>query len=266
MTEKSYDDMIKFPPNNKSVDRARKNAFKFANDCRNKEIDRFWTRGLYFWGFIVASFGAYMAVFNAALKNDDGLKDAVSLSAILEMSFTAKLVLFILSFICFVFCLSWLLVHKGSKFWQKNWERHIDCLEGAYMGKVYKSHLDTNNKCEFDGLIFNTKAYDYSVSKVSLLCSMLLCICSLSLLAFHFIILILELMPLDFYSIYKNLSFWVSFGTKIAISLVIFFGLSLWFFRNFLKNIKGNVNDEKDEYDIDHSYFISCGKLVKVID
>lgn len=50
-------------------------AFEFANDCRDKEIDRFWTRGLYFWGFIVASFGTYMAVLNASLKIADSGKN-----------------------------------------------------------------------------------------------------------------------------------------------------------------------------------------------
>ena len=264
-TEKTYDEMINFPLHNNSEEEARENAFKFANECRNKEIDRFWTRGLYFWGFIVASFGAYMAVFNASLKNDNGLKVAVSLSAIFEMSFTAKLVLLILSFICLIFCLSWLLVHKGSKFWQKNWEEHICYLEDAHMGAIYKSHLDTNNKHAFDGYIFNTKAYDYSVSRVSLLCSMLLSISSLSLVVFHFIILVLELIPFDFYTICNNCSFGIPLGTKILISLVLVLSLTLWFFRIFIKNIKGNVEEKDDEYDTEHSCFISCSELIKVI-
>ena len=48
-----------------------KDAFDFANSCRDKEIDRFWSRGAYFWAFIAASFGAYMALFSASLEDEN---------------------------------------------------------------------------------------------------------------------------------------------------------------------------------------------------
>lgn len=264
MTEKSYDDMINFPLHNNSEYKSRKNAFLFANDCRNKEIDRFWTRGLYFWGFIVSSFGAYIAVFNASLEvaEKEGTKVPVSLEAILNMSFTSKFTLTILSFICFIFCLSWLLVHKGSKFWQKNWENHIDFLEDSYMGNIYKSHLDSNNKNEFNGCILSAKAYDYSVSKISLLCSMLLTICSLGLVIFHLVILLFEWHFLDFSSFLKNSTY--LFVAKLVFILPVVL-LVLWFIFIFLKNIKGNEQKEKKEYDSNYTYFISCDECVKII-
>ena len=34
------------------------------------------------------------------------------------------------AFFCFFFSYAWVIVNKGSSFWQKNWERHIDVLEG----------------------------------------------------------------------------------------------------------------------------------------
>ncbi|MBQ1670780.1 MAG: hypothetical protein II070_03230, partial [Treponema sp.] len=62
-----------------------KNAFNFANSCRDKEIDRFWSRALYFWGFIAASFTAYITVLKLSL----GCK-SLTLENIIGMDFTAK--------------------------------------------------------------------------------------------------------------------------------------------------------------------------------
>lgn len=162
-------------------------AFNFANSCRDKEIDRFWSRGLYFWGFITASFAAYMTVFILALgQNENGTQNVLCLKNILAMSFISKTVLFVLAFICFVFCLSWQLAHKASKYWQESWEKHITYLEENYIGRIYDSSLILK-----DGFFpFSVKSYNYSVSKISSLCSILLSIVSLSLVVFHAAVLI----------------------------------------------------------------------------
>ena len=269
MTKMTYEDMIYFPTIRGSTDNAKENAFKFADECRNKEIDRFWTRGLYFWGFIAASFGAYIAVFNASLEVADkgGAKVPISFEAILSMSFTSKLALTILSFVCFIFCLSWLLVHKGSKFWQKNWETHIDYLENAYIGNIYKSHLDTNNKNEFSGCILSPKAYDYSVSKISLLCSMLITICSFCLFLFHSIILIFDckLTSSVICYIQKNYISCMS-AAKITTAAILLIFLILWFLLIFVRNTRGNEDDKNDRYETGHTYFRSCGETIEIIE
>lgn len=232
MKSEDYEKMMGFQ-NEKKI--KRKEAFEFINSCRDKEIDRFWTRGLYFWGFIAASFGAYMAVFDAALANDcKGGKVPISLQAILSMSFTAKVALFVLSFICFVFCLSWLYVHKGSKFWQQNWEAHLCCIEKDCRGKIYKTCLDTNNGNDFSKFPFTTKAYDFSVSKISLLCSMLLSFCSFGQVLFHWFIFFPE-----FILNIKN-----NFCIKSAL-LWILIALVLLFLIFYLLKIKGNVDSKK---------------------
>lgn len=53
------------------------------------------------------------------------------------------------------FSLSWILVNKGSKKWQENWEAHIDMLEDKITGPIYKIVLDKEK-------------YNYSVSKINL--------------------------------------------------------------------------------------------------
>jgi len=34
---------------------------------------------------------------------------------------------------------AWYLVNRGSKFWQNNWERHVDLLENQVVGPLYKT-------------------------------------------------------------------------------------------------------------------------------
>ena len=167
-------------------------AFDFANGCRDKEIDRFWSRGLYFWGFITASFAAYMAVFNVSLgQNENGVQNALCLQNIIAMSFVSKFILFVIAFICFVFCLSWQLAHKASKYWQESWEKHITYLEEKYIGRIYDSSIVLKKGwCPF-----TVNAYNYSVSKISSLCSILLVFVSLGLAIFHAVILILSCFP-----------------------------------------------------------------------
>ncbi|PNK72626.1 hypothetical protein CEQ35_000035 [Yersinia enterocolitica] len=48
----------------------------------------------------------------------------------------------------FVFSYGWFLVNKGSKFWQENWEFHIDRLEDEITGPLYKTVLHRQNCME----------------------------------------------------------------------------------------------------------------------
>lgn len=53
-----------------------------------------------------------------------------------------------------IFSTAWILVIKGSKRWQENWEKHIDYLENFVSGSLYKT------------IFYKGKQY-YSVSKMS---------------------------------------------------------------------------------------------------
>ena len=234
-----------------------KAALKFADRCRDKEIDRFWQRGLYFWGFIVSSFGAYMAVFNAALDSElNKGKVRLSLAAILDMSFTAKIILVVLAFICFIFCFSWFLVHKGSKFWQENWEAHVYLLEGFIMGKIYSSHLDTKKPYKL-GKWNPTKPYNFSVSKISVLCSLLLAICSFLLFVFHCAVLTGYFL--------KKFSIIYLVNKKMGVSMLVIVGMIV-FTILFIKKIEGNKDKDKDKdgYDNSHYFFVQKKRHIKI--
>jgi hypothetical protein len=98
-------------------------AYIKAWENRNFEIDKFWTRAAYFWGFIVLIFGGYIS-----LLTSDHSQKAIAM----------KIDLYLL-LLGFLFSLSWYLVIRGSKCWQENWEAHIDKLEDLVSGPLYKT-------------------------------------------------------------------------------------------------------------------------------
>jgi hypothetical protein len=98
-------------------------AYKKIWEIRNFEIDKYWTRTAYFWGFIVIIFGGYMSI----IAGD-------KISEISKMHLDLYLVL-----LGYLFSLAWYLVSLGSKSWQLNWETHIDFLENYISGPIYKT-------------------------------------------------------------------------------------------------------------------------------
>jgi hypothetical protein len=104
-------------------DKKRKAALKRAWENRDFEIDKFWTRSAYFWGFIALIFGAYIGVTTEKYASQTE---------------TMHLDLYLI-LLGGIFSLAWLLVIKGSKRWQENWEAHIDKLEDGITGPLYKT-------------------------------------------------------------------------------------------------------------------------------
>jgi hypothetical protein len=74
--------------------------FRLAVDLRKFEIELFWKRSVFFWGFIAAAFVAY----GVLRKNEFGF---------------ATMIMTCFGLICSV---AWMLANFGSKFWQENWE------------------------------------------------------------------------------------------------------------------------------------------------
>jgi len=108
-----------------------KAALEHALDIRKFEISLYWQRATYFWTLIAASFAGYFAVL-AAEKMEDKLFNA-----------------YVIACIGFVFSLAWFLVNRGSKFWQENWENHVDMLENETIGPLYKTVLRRPTASDF---------------------------------------------------------------------------------------------------------------------
>ena len=141
---------------NSFTDRVSKNALDQALDIRKFEIELYWKRAAYFWSLITAAFAGYFALITNNQK---------------DLSLIVACIGFILSF-------SWYLVNRGSKYWQSNWERHVDCLEDKHNGPLYKTIVANN---EFSIFKF-WSAYPFSVSRINQLVSLYISVIWLSLL------------------------------------------------------------------------------------
>jgi hypothetical protein len=111
------------PADDNQKQNKQKRALEHAWITRNFEIDKFWQRSQFFWLFNAAVFGAYGAV---KIGNLPQIHDTIPY---------IDLYLILLGIIVSV---ARLLIIKGSKFWQENWEAHIDHLEDAITGPLHK--------------------------------------------------------------------------------------------------------------------------------
>lgn len=124
-------------------------ALAFAVDVRKFEIELYWKRAAYFWAFSALAFGAYVAAL--------GSKDLRNKPE----------VLLLVSCLGLVFATAWYLVNRASKYWQLNWEMHVDLLEDDHLGPIYKTVLhDSPSIWSIAG------AYPFSVSKINQLLSL----------------------------------------------------------------------------------------------
>ena len=102
-----------------AADSIRDRALKQALATRQFEIELYWKRATYFWTFIGAAFGGFAAVQAV----DKALREELSL---------------VLGCLGLVFSVAWYCVNRGSKFWQENWENHVDLLEGDTSSPLFK--------------------------------------------------------------------------------------------------------------------------------
>ena len=126
-----------------------------ALDIRKFEIELYWKRATYFWTFIGATMAGFLATQASTVANKQDL--AV-----------------ILACLGFVFSFAWFCVNRGSKYWQENWEKHVDILEDNVTGPLYKIVLSRNNEMSFkDNIVHKlTGPANISVSKVNQLISL----------------------------------------------------------------------------------------------
>ncbi|NRY14396.1 ion channel [Clostridium beijerinckii] len=123
--KEEYDKL--FPSEKGSEEKSvREKALEHALDIRKFEIELYWKRASYFWTFIGATLAGYCLVLKNA--TDSSNND----------------ILILLNCLGFAFSISWYLVNRGSKFWQNNWERHVDMLEDEIIGPLYKTAIDIN--------------------------------------------------------------------------------------------------------------------------
>lgn len=97
-------------------------ALARAHHLRHFEIENYWRRATYAWAFQAA---ALVALGFALDKNADLTGAATALGALAALAAT--------------------LTARGSRFWQRNWEAHVDLLETAFEGRLMQTVIDRQN-------------------------------------------------------------------------------------------------------------------------
>lgn len=125
-------------------DTKRARALAIALDVRKFEIELYWKRASYFWVFNGAALAGYLA---SLTEKEPALRAPAML---------------LTSCVGLIFAFAWYLVNRASKFWQSNWEAHVDLLEDDVSGPLYKTVLSAETPWwKLQG------AYEFSVSKIN---------------------------------------------------------------------------------------------------
>jgi hypothetical protein len=97
-------------------------ALARAYQLRNFEIEHYWKRATYFWGFQFAVFASFGLLWKVDSHDGEWRPIAVALAGLGILTGVANA-----------------LSARGSRFWQENWEHHIDLLEDEIEGRLYKT-------------------------------------------------------------------------------------------------------------------------------
>ncbi|EKO3447590.1 hypothetical protein NT695_002432 [Vibrio fluvialis] len=129
--------MDKFDPNLE--------AYRTAITTRNFEIELYWKRSLFFWGFIATAALGY----GSAIFNDNPNQNLAMLIASFGL----------------VCSLCWSLVNRGSKYWQEHWEKKVTDFEAKLARDmlVFRAEdaRDTSKSCWLG-------SRKYSVSRIAI--------------------------------------------------------------------------------------------------
>ena len=181
------------------------NAYNIALDNRKFEIENYWKRTTYFWAIITATFVFYSVSITMEERS------------VFEFQFNDFLPLLAAS-LGLILSLAWVLTNKGSKFWQENWEAHVDLIGENFSGPIYKTVLFKSN---LNGSFreFLLGACPYSVSSINLLVSYFVFFIWLVLWSIAFCPNYIE----DYYPIFKGV---IALVTFVIILVFLIFGRS----------------------------------------
>lgn len=206
-------------------------AYEKAHRIREFEIELYWKRTAYFWAMQAALIAVAVLLRSTAQTITYHTDKTITISAIPDLS--SLLFAVLLSTLSLCIAVFWYLMLQGAKFWQNNWERHVDIL-GQEIGQNLYQVYPTKD----------TNVPPYSVTKINGYVVIVLCI-------FWFFAAISDLCALT--GIAAQAEHWlVVFLTFIAILLL--YALAIWFivsqFRDsvFFKGIKMTGIDEKPAF------------------
>jgi hypothetical protein len=121
-------------------------GLELAVQARAQELELFWKRSLFFWGFIAAAFVGY--------------------AASLAKSAFVSLLMACFGFVC---SLAWALANRGSKYWQENWEQKVHLAEYAPVGPLFQTQEKRQPKGWFSAIRFSVSRLAIALSEFTAL-------------------------------------------------------------------------------------------------
>jgi hypothetical protein len=130
-------------------DDGRKNrAHAYAAETLHNEVERFWKRSLFFWGFIAAAFVGYGVLIE---KKDPDLPLAIS---------------------CFglICSFAWTLANRGSKYWQFHWEEKLKSVELGSLGRrLFAEDIENSDNSLWGGKRYSVTRLSIALSDFTVL-------------------------------------------------------------------------------------------------
>lgn len=202
-------------------DKTLEKTLEQALETRKFEIELYWKRTTYFWAFIATSFAGYFVVIKS--------------TEFKEMTI-------IVSMIGLLFSVGWYLANRGSKYWQKNWETHVDLLEDKLIGPLYGTVLNPAS-IKLNKI---TGEYPFSVSKINQILSFSIVLIWIYILSYSF----------DYvFDIVQNVT------VEKYINMASFFGIFIWTIILLYKNAEtGLFKETKKANDEDQAKLVARKK------
>ncbi len=148
------------PPRGRKPQPSVQEALRIALDTRKFEISLYWTRSAYFWAFVSVGLAGFFA-----LEGEPSNPARAWMPAVIAL-------------LLLVFSAAWYVVARASKFWQENWELHVDYLAGKVGGPLFQTVANPAKRSwwkPLDGLAV-------SVSRVNMILALVVTIVSDGLL------------------------------------------------------------------------------------
>lgn len=123
-------------------------------NLRDFEIEHYWKRTNYFWGFTAATFAGFFLLIS---KSDCNSYNLIYLLIICSLGI--------------IFSLGWWLVNLGSKVWQENWENKIWKYQKLIHEREVLIYSDDEILYTSPDVKYDYFKKPYSVSKVNLFIS-----------------------------------------------------------------------------------------------
>lgn len=198
-------------------------AFQIALETRKFEIELYWKRTGYFVLFIGAVFAGYYKVLQI-----DGPSGSEK-----------EWLLLLLSSLGFLLSLLWYMANRGSKFWQENWEAHIEMLS-THLGIPIFGIIKHSTSSKLDLM----KEYPFSVSKVNQMVSLIVTASWLLLFAFNLVCLISKF---DWTFFTRGCPCIILIIALLAVFIIVLPLLSLESMIRKCESFAANVQDDKKE-------------------